>query len=134
MNVERLILSQQQMAENIPNKENLTIYTDETSKFGAKYSGYHVSDCEGNMYVLGLRQLITKSAKDTLSAFEEIIHDIDDRAIDADLPSNKLLMNITATMSDRASTEHKFNLLLEDLRSQVLPDLVENWNVLSVRD
>jgi len=54
MNVERLILAQKQLSEVIPDQENLTLYADETSKFGIKYSGYHVSDQEGNMYVLGI--------------------------------------------------------------------------------
>ena len=51
MIVGRLIFAQKQLSEVIPDKENLTLYTDETSKFGIKYSGYHVSDQEGNMYV-----------------------------------------------------------------------------------
>ena len=34
-------------------------------------------------------------------------------------------------MSDRASTEKKFNKLLEKIRSTVLPELYENWEELS---
>ncbi|XP_053405011.1 uncharacterized protein LOC128558821 [Mercenaria mercenaria] len=34
-------------------------------------------------------------------------------------------------MSDRASTEHKFNTLLQELRETVLPELHANWNTLS---
>ena len=59
MNVERLILAQKQLGEVIPDKTILTLYTDETSKFGVRYSGYHVSDQDGTMYVLGMRQLET---------------------------------------------------------------------------
>ena len=36
MNVERLILAQKQLGEVIPDKTNLTLYTDETSKFGVR--------------------------------------------------------------------------------------------------
>ena len=77
MNVERLIVCQTQLNENMPSKENLTLYSDETSKYGVKYCGYHVSDESGDMYVLGLRQLETKSAQNTLNAFEDILKDIE---------------------------------------------------------
>jgi len=77
MTVERPILAQKQLSEVIPDQENLTLYADETSKFGIKYSGYHVSDQERNMYVLGMRQLETKSAQNTLNVFQEFLSDID---------------------------------------------------------
>lgn len=31
-------------------------------------------------------------------------------------------------MSDRASTEKTFNNLLEEFRSTILPEVVDNWN------
>jgi len=104
MNVERLILAQKQLREVIPDQENLTLYADETSKFGIKYSDYHVSDQEGNMYVLGMRQLETKSAQNTLNVFQEILSDIEDKTEEAN-STEKILLKITATMSNRASTE-----------------------------
>ncbi|WAR12743.1 SPIN3-like protein [Mya arenaria] len=131
MNVERLVLSQKQLSEVIPNKSNLTLYTDETSKFGVKYSGYHVSDEEGTMFVLGMRQLETKSAQYTLNVFQNILADIEERSEEANHTAKNILLKILATMSDRASTEFFFNKLLEELRSEVLPELVENWNELS---
>lgn len=76
MNVERLILSQQQINEKLPHENNLTIYTDETTKFGTKCSGYQVSDNSGLMYILGIRQILTNSGQDTMSVFEENLHDI----------------------------------------------------------
>ena len=131
MNIEQLILSQTQLNEELLKKNNLTLYTDGTTKFGTQISGYHVSDSDGRMYVLGLRQLVTKSGKDTLTVLQEILSDIEERSTNSDLAAKKLLLNISATMSDRASTEKKFNVLLQELRSQVLPELTENWNLLS---
>ncbi|WAR20698.1 LOW QUALITY PROTEIN: hypothetical protein MAR_014672 [Mya arenaria] len=92
MNVARLILSQKQLNEATPKKKNLTLYTDER---------YHVSDENGNMFVL--------------------------LGYDKLKPSRKLLLKITDTMSDRASTEKTFNSLLQELRTEVLPDLTGNW-------
>lgn len=128
MNVERLILAQKQLGEVIPDKTNLTLYTDETSKYGIKYSGYHVSDQDGSMYVLDMRQLETKSAQNTMNVFQEIREDIQEKTWEANSTAKKILLKITATMSDRASTEKKFNSLLQELRTGVLPELTENWD------
>ncbi|WAQ97392.1 LOW QUALITY PROTEIN: hypothetical protein MAR_030082, partial [Mya arenaria] len=92
MNVARLILSQKQLNEATPKKKNLTLYTDER---------YHVSDENGNMFVL--------------------------LGYDKLKPSRKLLLKITDTMSDRASTEKKFNSLLQELRTEVFPYLTGKW-------
>lgn len=37
-------------------------------------------------------------------------------------------------MSDRASTEKSFNILLENLRNTVLPLIMEDWNELEVTE
>lgn len=131
MNIERLVMSQKQLNEKLVNNPNLTLYTDETTKFGTKYSGYHISDTDQNTYVLGMREIVTKSGSDTLAAFQEILNDIEERTADAKDSAKRVLANITATMSDRASTEKKFNSLLEELRATVLPDLNDHWNDLS---
>lgn len=131
MNIERLMLAQKQLSESLPNRENLTIYTDESTKYVTKFGGYHLSDSEGRIYVLGLRQLLTKSGRDTLAVFQDILQDIDDRSEKTHLASMKILLKITATMSDRASSELQFNELLEKFRADVLPELMTNWNELS---
>lgn len=134
MNIERLMLAQKQLSESLPNRENMTIYTDETTKYVTKFGGYHLSDSEGRIYVLGLRQLLTKSGRDTLAVFQDILQDIDDRSEKTHLASMKILLKITATMSDRASSELQFNELLEKFRADVLPELMTNWNELSDED
>lgn len=84
------------------------------------------------MFVLGLRQIQTKSGRDTLSTFQEILNDIDACSKRADNEiSNRILTNIVATMSDRAATEQKFHDLLQNMRADILPLVYENWDVLS---
>jgi len=39
MNVERLVMSQNQVNESLTNQQNLALFTDETTKFGSKYFG-----------------------------------------------------------------------------------------------
>ena len=65
-NIIRLCLSQRQIAEEIPKTKSLGLLSDEISKFDKKYEGIHVSDEEGNIYVLGLRNIASKSGQDTL--------------------------------------------------------------------
>lgn len=130
MNLQRLALSYKHVSEVLVDKPNTSIYTDETSKFGNKVCGYHVRDEEGNYFTLGLRDLTTKSASDTLETLTQILGDIDHAADIGNDASKKILTNISATMSDSASTEIKFNSLLEEYRATILPYTIENYHEL----
>ena len=80
--------------------------------------------------VLGLRHLLTKSGNDTLSTFKEVLEDISEasKLCDNDI-NKKILLNISSTMSDRAATQVKFNELLEDYRTEILQEKLEDaWN------
>ena len=78
----RLLLAQKQLAEEIPDKGSLGLLSDETSKSGVKLDGFHVSDEQGRLYVLGLRDITSKSAKDVLRTFKTILSDIQDASED----------------------------------------------------
>ena len=129
MNVQRLIIAQKQLGESVRSTDDTCLYTDETTKFGEKYGGYHLSNQDGNMLVLGLRTLPTKSSSDTLSVFRDIMDDID---LVCNSTNNEkslsIFTSIKATMSDRAATEMKFNSLLEDYRKSILPLTLENYS------
>ena len=43
------------------------------------------------------------------------------------LQRKKIVLKITCTMSDRASTQIKFNELLEEYRQEILPETVKNY-------
>lgn len=127
MNLQRLCLSQQQLAEVFSNKDNICLMTDETSKFGSKLIGYECSDSGGNLWVLGLKEIKTKSANDTLAVFQQILTDLDNNSNDNSV-SKDIISHITATMSDRAATEVKFNELIEQYRTEVLPLAYHNYD------
>ena len=79
--------------------------------------------------------MTTKSAKDTLDTFKDILFDLDDRYHTAqNLASQNILFNIRNTMSDRAATEMKFNNLLESYREEILPEIVNDWDQLQEED
>lgn len=133
MNIQRLILCQKQLCEILPEKKNMCLLSDETSKFGKKIEGFHVSDESGQLFVLGVRQLVTKSGQDVMNVLQEILTDINDvsKTVESDI-SKTILLNIVSTMSDRAATQAKFNSLLEDFRTNVLSEtMAEKWCALS---
>ena len=135
INVRKIGLTQMQLCNTLPQQNDMTLYTDETSKKGKKYTGYHLSDKEGNMYVLGLREMSSKSSKETLETFKEILSDLDSAIQECENEiGNKVLKNIRCTMSDQASTCKAFNELLEDYRKSVLPSVQENWSQLSEKE
>ena len=129
MNIQRLLLAQKQLSETLQEKEETCLLSDETSKYGKKIEGFHVRDKEGNMMVLGLREMATKSGSDTLTTFQNILDDINNvsRCSENEV-SQKILLNIVSTMSDRAATQKKFNELLEEYRRLVMmEDLGQAW-------
>lgn len=89
--------------------------------------GYEACDSEDKFWVLGLRDIETKSANDTLKVFNQILSDLDDASwFDDNYTSRSIVNNIVATMSDRAATELKFNTLLSDFRKETLTLAIEN--------
>lgn len=81
---------------------------------------------------MGLRQIVTKSGQDTYSCFQQLLSYIEEVSKSSTNDTAiRLLLGISCTMSDRAATEHKFHLLLEEARAELLPQLYENWNDLN---
>jgi hypothetical protein len=62
MNGQRLLLSQTQLAEELSECESTCLLSDETFKFGKKFEGFHLSDKQEKLWVLGLRNIITKES------------------------------------------------------------------------
>ena len=129
MSLQRLYLSQVHISDVFSKDRSSVLLTDETSKYGSKFMGYEASDSQGNLWVLGLRDIETKSAGDTLKVFKELLQDLDDASQLTDNETSKsIICHIIATLSDRASTEVKFNQLLADFRKEILPLSYHNYN------
>ncbi len=136
MNKDRLVLAQKQIASLANEKKNLTMHSDETTKNSKKYIGFEFTDEEGGQYILGLRQLLTKSVQDTFDSFQTCLNDIKSRVNDPTTPDASLVLrsNMQNTMSDSAAVEKKFNRMVEDYRADILPLVVENYNELPDED
>lgn len=65
--------------------------------------------------MLGLREMISKSAEDTLTILKEILNDIDDicETEQTTDTGHQILLKIKNTMSDRTATEALFNDMLQ---------------------
>eukprot|EP00057_Strongylocentrotus_purpuratus_P018906 XP_011673380.1 PREDICTED: uncharacterized protein LOC105442707 [Strongylocentrotus purpuratus] len=132
MNRERLLLAQKQLEELVKH-DNLTIGTDETPKGGDIFMAYTMHDSEGSSYVLGMREMISKSAENTLGTLKLVLDDISSicSELSDGLPGNdvglEILTKIKNTMSDRAATECLFNVMLKTFREECLPLYKEGW-------
>ena len=72
------------------------------------------------MRVLGLRDISSKSGQDVLNTLKLILQDIEEVSVHSDDEAKKILLNISSTMSDRASTQIRYNELLEEYRRDIL--------------
>lgn len=129
MNFQRLILAQNQISDKLKKNDSLCLLTDETSKHGRKDMGYEATDEDGNYRVLGLREICTKSSRDTLDTLKQLLGDIDEVSRNTDSGRTNLFMqHVVATMSDVAATETKLNTLLEKFRHDILPIINQRYD------
>ncbi|MCH2377670.1 MAG: hypothetical protein MK231_04815, partial [Pelagibacterales bacterium] len=116
-------------------KSDCTLQSDGTSKFGKHYGTYDISCKSGENMVLGLRGMACGDAETQLSVFKEIIDEIELVCNGSTTNiAQKILASIKNTMSDRHIVQKKFNKLLQEYRSEILPNVIEGWNSLSEVD
>jgi hypothetical protein len=126
MDIQRLILAQKQLAEELVNKTDTSLLSDETFKFEKK-PGFHLNDKDGKTRVLGLKA--TKSGSDTLLTLQNILEDINKTSKSCENSVSKhILLSIVSTIRVEQPCRKKFNELLADYRKMVLmEDLRNNW-------
>ncbi|KAK6175393.1 hypothetical protein SNE40_013865 [Patella caerulea] len=128
-------LAQKQIGRVLKDKEDTTLYTDETRKYRKSIQTYIIADEDQTSYMLALREMFNKSGSNILETFKEIIGDVrvhcyqKDRSNEMDI-GYQILADIRDTMSDRASSEKNFNRLLSAYREEVLPKIIDEWQQL----
>ena len=134
MMIESLTIAQVQLADQLTKEEcnYLTLQTDGTTKYGQHFATYDIAT-EDTVYHLGLRHIFSGSAQSTLDVFTEILDDlnIDSRELGDNGVSQKLILKLKNTMSDRHAAEKLFSQLLQEYRKYVLPDVVSGWDKMS---
>ena len=121
-------LAYDHISEEMSSQDNVTLYSDGTSKFGEHYGSYQIST-EHNSYSLGLCEMLTGSAELILYTFKQIISDLN---LMSGIEGVKATISkIKNTMFDWHIVQKNFNTLLEDYHADVLPSVVRDWSKLS---
>ncbi|XP_038050668.1 uncharacterized protein LOC119723859 [Patiria miniata] len=135
MLLEARALAQMQCASAITGSgSSATLCTDGTTKWGYHYGTYDVSLASGQMLTLGLRPMVSGSAAHTLNGFQEVVKDIAKMSEGGSETVNEIVAAVKNTMSDRHAVEKKFNVMLKEYRTTVLPKVVEGWAGMSLEE
>uniref|UniRef100_A0A914YV23 Uncharacterized protein n=1 Tax=Panagrolaimus superbus TaxID=310955 RepID=A0A914YV23_9BILA len=128
-----------QIAELLEYGENLTVLSDETSKFFQKFqafvaAGHNKLTGEEFLIYLGVFEVPDKSALRSLEELETVVKGIANTVgIDPDLFWKKFVISVKNLGSDRAATQLCFNRILAELRKLFLEESQE-FNDMSEED
>ena len=90
---------------------------------------------QGEKFVLELRPMVCGNSETILSGLKEILQEIETVCDETETSmSQKILVSIKNTMSDRHIVQKKFNLMLQEYRCEILPDVIEGWENLAEAD
>uniref|UniRef100_A0A8R1I0P7 Uncharacterized protein n=1 Tax=Caenorhabditis japonica TaxID=281687 RepID=A0A8R1I0P7_CAEJA len=108
--------------------QSLCLVSDETTKGTKKVQTFGVHSSDGTFVCLGLEQVAEKSAMTAFGALEASVNKLPGVSPEF---FKQFMLSVKSTMSDSARTEIKFNTIIEKYRSQVAPEVVENFTELS---
>ena len=88
----------------------------------------------GDNLTIGLKQVAGSDAKTYIQALRDAVDDLSSSVSSTDEEKTaicqKLLASIKSTMSDQCASNGVFNRLLEEIREEVLPAVVQNYDKL----
>uniref|UniRef100_A0A8R1EUB6 Uncharacterized protein n=1 Tax=Caenorhabditis japonica TaxID=281687 RepID=A0A8R1EUB6_CAEJA len=119
---------QTQLSQFLDEGQSFCLVSDETTKGTKKAQTYGVHSSDGTFICLGLEQVAEKSAQTAFATLEAAVSKLPRAPSDF---FKKFMVNVRSTMSDSARTEIKFNKIVENYRSLVAPEVVENFTKLS---
>ncbi|KAF8383914.1 hypothetical protein PRIPAC_73056 [Pristionchus pacificus] len=127
----------ERLDQAIDRGEQLCLYSDETNKLGSKLqcfgAGLVKDDGGQEIFLFGLAQVADKSAQTAFDIMQNRLGSLS-RGIgygDAGNFIDRFFAAVSCTMSDRASTQQKFNSMIEEYRVTVLPKVIRGWDELS---
>ncbi|XP_066920601.1 putative leucine-rich repeat-containing protein DDB_G0290503 [Clytia hemisphaerica] len=110
-----------------------TLHSDGTSKKGRSYLSYDITTKTGETLNAGLRETSSGDAEMQLKVLQNILDDLSKKSSDKSF-SNKVFGSIKNLMSDRCSTQKKFNHIFIEYRASVLPQIIEGWDNLTDKE
>ena len=79
--------------------------------------------------------MVCGNSETILSGLKEILQEIETVCGGTETSmSQSILVSIKNTMSDRHIVQKKFNLMLQEYRCEILPDVIEGWENLAEAD
>ena len=125
-------LAWMQLNEVMNESENVTLMSDGTSKYGHHYGAFDVRTSDGDVYMLGMRDVASGDSESTLKLLLDVLGDVASVSKgELHETVDKMLVNVKNTMSDRAAAERKFGELLHEYRKKVVPSVVSGWGDMS---
>eukprot|EP00112_Aurelia_sp_Birch-Aquarium-sp1_P023755 Seg720.1 transcript_id=Seg720.1/GoldUCD/mRNA.D3Y31 product="hypothetical protein" protein_id=Seg720.1/GoldUCD/D3Y31 len=113
-----------------------TLHGDGTTKYHRHYQNFQVTTAAGKSLSVGLCEVVGQDAETILKTWQERVKEIaaaitrpHDGALSANV--NRLVASIKNTMSDQCATNGVFTSILQDLRKQVMPNVIEKWEQFS---
>ena len=112
-----------------------TLHGDGTSKFHLHSQNFQITTKSGRSYSFGLCEVASGDVAATMNALCVAVDDLS-AAIGNDVEKGTnfamLVSSIKSTMSDLCPVNPGFNSQFQLLRQTLLPNAMENWNILSV--
>ena len=111
-----------------------TLHGDGTSKYHRHYQDFEVTTPAGQTYSIGLLELGKQDTEAIVDAFKFRIQEIASALSDSQQETEiavkvaKLVTSVKNTMSDQGPTNAPFNEQLETIRTELLPQVVDNWS------
>ncbi|XP_048751175.2 uncharacterized protein LOC125662866 [Ostrea edulis] len=118
-------------SSNIGDLTGHCLHQDGTSKFHQHFQSFQLTTPDHRTYSIGMTEVGSADADTLMKAFETNISDLSKCLRNDDKCFSKLVSSIISTMSDQGATNPVFNRQLEELRENLLPDVIENWDEIS---
>ena len=111
-----------------------TIHGDGTTKYHRHYQSFQVTTQEGQSLSVGLLETAGQDAETIFNCWKDRVAEIANATCGSVSSSetlkkttDQLLVSIKNSMSDQCATNGVFNSLLSELRKDVLPNVIANW-------
>ncbi|KAI8510938.1 hypothetical protein Bbelb_118540 [Branchiostoma belcheri] len=126
------LASDMQLAEEMESGLNMTAQSDGTTRDGQKYADYEITTAKGQHRLIGILEMPSGESADQLEGLKFILDKIArlTNSIDNNQYTNRIISKIKNTMGDGAASQKHFNQLLQTYRQDILPEVIENWEML----
>ena len=110
----------------------MKLHSDDATKFGRSYTTFDVQKSDGQLLVVGMREVGAADAQTQLDLFREILGEVCECLENKDEIVRSCFVNIKNLMSDRCAVQKEFNDLFIEFRKNILKNATKNFDSYSV--